>query len=52
VRDLAAFNNFGINTAIVVAEVACERLRNFEVANACVGVDIGRRAALDALDDF
>ena len=51
-RDLAAFNDFGINAAIAVAEVACERLRNFEVANAGVGIDIGRRAARDALDDF
>src|SRR5215472_16700542 len=51
-RDLAAFNDFGINTAIAVAEVACERLRNFEVANACVGVDIGRRAARDGLTTF
>ena len=51
-RDLAAFDDFGINTAIAVAEVACERFRNFEVAKAGVGVDIGRRAARDALDDF
>ena len=27
-------------------------MRNFEVAKAGVGVDIGRRAACDALDDF
>src|SRR5215471_17333888 len=39
-RDLATFNDFGINAEIAVAEVACERLRNFEVANAGVGVDI------------
>src|SRR6516164_10531356 len=51
-RDLAAFDDFGINAAIAVAEVACECLRNFEVANAGVGIDIGRRAARDALDDF
>src|SRR5215467_1119873 len=50
--DLAAFNDFGINAAIAVAEVACERLRNFEVAKAGVGIDIGRRAARDALDNF
>src|SRR5262249_29021546 len=36
-RDFAAFNDFGINAAIAVAEVACERFRNFEVAKAGVG---------------
>src|SRR5476649_531922 len=51
-RDRAGANGFGINPAVGMAEIVHERARNGQVADAGVGIDLGGRAALDALDDL
>ena len=42
--------HLGIDAAIGVAEALHQRARNGQVADAGVGIDVGRRAALDAFD--
>ena len=48
--DRAALDHLGIDAAIGVAEGVHQRARDRQVADAGVGVDLGRRAAHDALD--
>src|SRR5262245_13129886 len=51
-RDLAGVYHFRIDPAVGVAEAAQQRLRDRQVARAGVGIDVGRRATHDALDDL
>ena len=48
--DLAAAHDLRIDAAIAVAEALQQRLRDRQVADAGVGIDVGRGAAHDALD--
>src|SRR5437773_8105745 len=50
-RDLAARHDLAIDAAVGVTEDPQQRLRQREIADAGVGIDVGRRAAHDALDD-
>src|SRR5262249_40919286 len=50
-RDFSTLHHLAINAAIGVTECPHQRVRDREVANAGVGVDVCRRTAHDALDD-
>src|SRR6185437_1559533 len=50
--DLATRDDLGIDAAIGMAEIVHQGARDRNVANPGIGVDLGGRAALDALDHF
>jgi hypothetical protein len=51
-RNIAARDYLGIDTAIAVAVSAQQRLRHIEVADAGLRIDVGGRATHNALDHF
>ena len=51
-RDAPGRDHLGIDAAIGVIEALHERMRDRQVADAGAGLDLGRGAAADALDDL
>src|SRR4051794_25059713 len=50
--DRPSIHHLAIDAAIAVAEALHERVGDREIADAGVGIDVGRGAAHDALDDL
>src|ERR1700733_3775407 len=48
----AGRNHLGIDAAIGVTEPALQRVRDFEIADRGIGIDVDGGAALDPLDDL
>ena len=51
-RSVTGVHHLGIDAAIAVTEAFHQRVRDREVADAGVGIDVGRRAAHDRLEDL